>query len=100
MLFSISYRVAHDEDRNNPGATEKNLKIAAAAAAANPPAPIHFLGPNDLESTLGYQAPKRNKRSMAVAKVEELVNQGALPQEFTEAMNFIYFGTLVEPSAA
>jgi predicted ATP-dependent endonuclease of OLD family len=98
--FSISYRVVHDEDRNNPNATENNLKIAAAAGDSNPPAPIHFLGPNDLESTLGYQAPKRNKRSMAVAKVEELVNQGALPQAFTEAMNFIYFGTLLEPPAA
>jgi hypothetical protein len=37
---------------------------------------------------------------VAVAKVEELVNQGALPQAFTEAMNFIYFGTLLEPPAA
>jgi len=98
--FSIPYRVVHDEDRNNPGANEHNLRIAAAAGDSNPPAPIHFLGPNDLESSLGYQAPKRNKRSTAAAKVEELADQDALPQAFIQAMNFIYFGTLVEPPAA
>lgn len=37
---------------------------------------------------------------MAVAKVEELFNQNALPQAFIEAMNFVYFGSLIEPPPA
>jgi len=50
---------------------------------------------------LGYVVSKSaSKPFAAVKRVEELSGQGALPQAFTEAMNFVYFGTLLEPPAA
>ncbi len=98
--FSIPYRVVHDEDRGNPAEEGRNLQIAAAAANANPAAHVHFLGPIDLESALNYQASdSASKPVAAVRRVEELYEQGLMPHAFVEAMNFVYFGTLVEPQA-
>jgi putative ATP-dependent endonuclease of OLD family len=97
--FHIPYRVIHDEDRGNPVATAHNLRIAAAAANAVPAAPVHFVSPTNLEGMLGYQAPKSaSKPVLAVRKVEELCSKGSLPQTFIEAMNFVYFGALIEPT--
>jgi putative ATP-dependent endonuclease of OLD family len=99
--FSIPYRVVHDEDRGKAGEEGRNLQIAAAATNANPVASVHLLGPVDLESTLNYQAlDSASKPVAAVRRVEELFNQGPLPQAFVEAMNFVYFGTLAEPQPA
>jgi putative ATP-dependent endonuclease of the OLD family len=96
--FDIPYRVLHDEDRSNPAAFAWNIKIAALAA--NPPGmhPVHLVGPESLENTLGYAAAGgAGKPYDAVCKVEELHGQNALPQAFAEALNFVYFGSLVEP---
>jgi hypothetical protein len=96
--FEIPYRVLHDEDRSNRTAFALNVKIAALAANPLGLHPIHLVGPESLESTLGYAAGNSaGKPYDAVCKVEDLHQQNALPQAFTEAMNFVYFGTLIEP---
>jgi hypothetical protein len=74
------------------------LLILAAAERARPVAAVHFLSPTNLESTLNYQASDNaSKPVAAVRKVEELFNENRLPPPFVEAMNFVYFGTLIEP---
>jgi len=96
--FDIPYRVLHDEDRSNAGELANNLRIVALSG--NPPTnhPVHMVGPESIESTLGY-VPQggTGKPYAAVCKVEELHNQNALPQPFLDAMNFVYFGALTEP---
>jgi putative ATP-dependent endonuclease of the OLD family len=98
--FDIPYRVVHDEDRNNTGELSNNLRIMALSE--NPPGnhPIHMVGPESIENTLGY-VPQggTGKPYAAVCKVEELQSQNALPQAFLEALNFVYFGTLTEPAS-
>ena len=97
--FGIPYRVLHDLDTNNPAAFADNARIAAEL----PPGAvncIHAIGPNDLESLLGYVVAKRvSKPFAAVQKIEELFNTNALPAPFIEAMNMVYFGQSVEPTA-
>ena len=57
-----------------------------------------MVGPESIESTLGYVAQGgAGKPYAAVCKVEELHNQNALPQPFLDALNFVYFGALTEP---
>lgn len=96
--FDIPYRVVYDEDRTNNGELANNLRIVALSG--NPPAnhPIHMVGPESIENTLGYIAQGgTGKPFAAVCKVEELQAQNALPQAFLEALNFVYFGSLTEP---
>jgi predicted ATP-dependent endonuclease of OLD family len=96
--FDIPYRVIHDEDRSMPNEQANNLRILAFSGATQPPHPIHLVGPESIESTLGYVAQKgAGKPYAAVCKVEELHSQNAIPQSFIEALNFVYFGTLAEP---
>jgi ABC-type dipeptide/oligopeptide/nickel transport system ATPase component len=97
--FDIPYRVVHDEDRSDVSAFAGNARIMALSG--NPPAnhPIHLVGPESIESTLGYVAQRgAGKPYAAVCKVEELYHQSALPQAFKEALNFVYFGSLAEPT--
>jgi putative ATP-dependent endonuclease of OLD family len=56
--FSISYRVVHDEDRNNPNATENNLKIAAAAGDSNPACADSLLRPSRPRKHPGLSGPE------------------------------------------
>lgn len=97
-VFDIPYRVIHDEDRSNATAMRENARIMALSG--NPPArhPIHLVGPESIENTLGYLAAQKAKPYDAVCKVEELHGQNALPQAFVDALNFVYFGTLAEPT--
>jgi putative ATP-dependent endonuclease of OLD family len=97
--FEIPYRVIHDEDRSSAQSLGENARIMAQAG--NPPAlhPIHLVGPESIESTLGYVASKSaGKPFAAVQKVEELHTQNSFPQPFIEALNFVYFGSLTEPT--
>jgi predicted ATP-dependent endonuclease of OLD family len=96
--FDIPYRVVHDEDRSKPGELANNVRIAALAGSPPGSHPIHMLGPECIEDTLGYAPPGREKPYAAVRKVEELHGQNALPQTFLNAMNFVYFGALTEPA--
>jgi hypothetical protein len=97
--FDIPYRVVHDEDRAKPNELATNARIAAAAAAAVPPASTYMLSPDDLEGVLGSQVSKgAGKPYEAVKKVEELFKAKALPQALIDAVNFAYFGTTVEPT--
>jgi hypothetical protein len=57
-----------------------------------------MIGPTNLENLLGYQAGK-DKPYQALRRIEELAAQGALPAQFIEAMNWIYFGQAAEPGA-
>jgi putative ATP-dependent endonuclease of OLD family len=95
--FDIPYRVLHDEDRSKPDQAVKNARIMAQAGNVPAARPIHLLSPECLEDVLGYQPPSKGKPFAAVRRVEELVAQNALPIAFIEAMNFVYFGTLLEP---
>ncbi len=98
--FDIPYRIVHDEDRSKAGELANNVRIMDLSGT--PPAnhPIHMVGPDSIENTLGY-VPQggTGKPYAAVCKVEELNNQNALPQPFLDAMNFVYFGALTEPTA-
>lgn len=94
--FEIPYRVIHDADLGNPAAAAVNGRIADAAAP-NAFAAVHQLHPTDLETLLGYQAPSKEKPLCAFRRVEDLHAQNALPQNFIEALNFVYFGQYVEP---
>jgi putative ATP-dependent endonuclease of the OLD family len=96
--FRIRYRVVHDEDRNNPQALGQNARIAGLAAAVDPPATTHLLSPDNLESILQLPGGGSAKPYIAVKKVEELLENGNLPDAFRSAMNFVYFGTLIEPA--
>ncbi len=95
--FDIPYRVLHDEDRSKPDQAAKNARIMAQAGNVPAARPIHLLSPECLEDVLGYQPPSKAKPFAAVRRVEELVARNALPTAFVEAMNFVYFGTLLEP---
>ncbi|WP_263350254.1 ATP-dependent nuclease [Acidicapsa acidisoli] len=96
--FEIPYRVIHDEDRSQPQALTENLRIVALAGTPPGNRPIHMVGPESIENTLGYVAQRgAGKPYAAVRRVEELHSLNALPQPFVEAMNFVYFGTLDEP---
>lgn len=98
--FDIPYRIVHDEDRSNAGELANNLRIMALSGTPPANRPIHMVGPESIENTLGY-VPQggTGKPYAAVCKVEELHNQNALPQPFLDAMNFVYFGALTEPTA-
>jgi len=97
--FQIPYRILHDEDVGNPTAFAENGRIAALLPAGGMCA-VHMMRPTDLESVLGYQSSKgASKPFAAVTKVEELHQLGVLPREFIEAVNWAYFGLLVEPPA-
>lgn len=96
--FEIPYRAVHDADLGIPEAVAVNPRIAAEAAH-NPSATVFALQPADLESILGYQAPSKEKPLRAYRRVEELHQQNALPAPFIEALNMVYFGSLVEPAA-
>ncbi len=97
--FGIPYRILHDLDTTNPAAFAENARIAATLPAS-PGYAIHTVGPNDLESLLGYSATKgASKPFAAVKRVEELHAQNTLPQDFIEAMNMAYFGHILEPLA-
>jgi len=98
--FDIPYRVLHDEDRSKPDQAAKNARIMAQAGRVPAARPIHLLSPECLEDVLGYQPPSKAKPFAAVRRVEELVAQNALPTAFLEAMNFVYFGSLLEPTPA
>jgi predicted ATP-dependent endonuclease of OLD family len=95
--FDIPYRVLHDEDRSKPAEAAKNARIIAQAGNVPAARPIHLLSPECLEDVLGYQPPSKAKPFAAVRRVEELSAQNALPAPFLEALNFVYFGTLLEP---
>jgi predicted ATP-dependent endonuclease of OLD family len=97
--FEIPYRVIHDEDRGKTGALVENLRIVTLSGNPTLQRPIHLVGPDGIESTLGYVAQKSSgKPYAAVRKVEEMYAQNALPQAFIEALNFVYFGILTEPT--
>jgi energy-coupling factor transporter ATP-binding protein EcfA2 len=98
--FDIPYRVVHDEDRSNPNEAAKNARIMAQAGNVPAARPIHLLSPECLEDVLGYQPPSKAKPFAAVRRVEELAAQNTLPAAFLEALNFVYFGTLLEPQPA
>ena len=95
--FDIPYRVLHDEDRSKPAEAAKNARIMAQAGNVPAARPIHLLSPECLEDVLGYKSPSKAKPFAAVRRVEELVAQNELPAPFIEALNFVYFGTLLEP---
>lgn len=94
--FNIAYRVIYDADVGNANAATVNQKIMNEAAG-NPSALTFALQPTDLEALLGYQAGKE-KPIRAYRRVEELHQQGALPQPFIEALNMVYFGVTAEPA--
>ena len=95
--FDIPHRVLHDEDRSKPEEASRNARIMAQAGNVPAARPIHLLSPECLEGVLGYQPPSKAKPFAAVRRVEELAAQNALPTPFLEALNFVYFGTLLEP---
>jgi predicted ATP-dependent endonuclease of OLD family len=98
--FGIPYRVVHDLDSRNLMAFADNARITAGLSP-NVACCIYTIGPDNLESLLGYEVPKRSSKPfMAVQKIEELYNNGALPAPFIEAMNMVYFGQTVEPTDA
>lgn len=98
--FNIHYRVVHDLDAGNAAAFADNARIAGQLPAGGTHV-IHTMGPEDLESTLGYVVTKgTSKPFAAVKKVEELHGQNALPAEFITAMNMVYFGQAAEPDPA
>jgi predicted ATP-dependent endonuclease of OLD family len=97
--FAIPYRILHDEDRSNPQERSSNLRILAIATNPSGTRPIHMVGPESIENLLGYQSSKSSgKPFAAVREVEKLHASGGLPAEFIAALNFAYFGSLVEPA--
>jgi energy-coupling factor transporter ATP-binding protein EcfA2 len=98
--FDIPYRVLHDLDPNNAAAFADNARIAANVPAGGRHI-VHPVGPEDLESMLGYAASKGSSKPFtAVKKVEELHTRGALPAGFVTAINMAYFGQAAEPNHA
>lgn len=95
--FDIPYRVVHDADTGNPTAEAENPRIAELLP--NALNRIHQMVP-DLEGTLDYRAPSKNKPYVAVTTVDRLHEEGGLPQAFQEAVHMVYFGQLEEPVAA
>jgi hypothetical protein len=97
--FQISYTVVHDEDRGNmnPVGEPANARIAALLSAPQGLNIQHMISPTDIEGVLGYQASK-DKPYQALRRVDELHAQGALPAQFTEALNWVYFGQATEPA--
>jgi predicted ATP-dependent endonuclease of OLD family len=96
--FRMSYRVIHDEDAGNPAAFAENARIQGAVQQGLATT-VYSVRPGDLESLLGYVAPKgTSKPFAAVKKVEDLHGGVGLPVAFIEALNMVYFGQIVEPA--
>lgn len=94
--FRIPYRVLHDADTGNAAAEAENPRIAALLTVG-PAQLIHQMQP-DLEGTLGYASPSKNKPYVAVTKVNDLHGDPTgLPALFREAVCMAYFGQSNEP---
>ena len=96
--FGIPYTVVHDEDRGNPAAERMNLRIAELLAGQNEPNTRFLISPTNLEGLLNYRA-ESDKVYKALTRVEELFQAGTIPEEFRQAVNWVYFGQPIEPAA-
>lgn len=84
--FQVKYVVFHDEDRGKD-AEQLNDPIAMLV---QPPNERRMFSPEDLESVLGYEAPKKDKPMKAIKKVEELAASDTIPDEFQEHVRFAW----------
>ena len=95
--FQIPYTAVYDEDRGNRVAVGINARITQLLTEGVHENRQYVLGPTDLEGLLDYEA-KSDKVYRGVRRVEEIHRDGHFSQPLVEALNWIYFGQLIEPN--
>lgn len=79
--FGVEYLVFHDEDQGNEQLVRENDAIGALVHSPNE---RRMFSPKDLESVLGYDAPRKDRPIKALEKIEELAASNSIPIEFQE----------------